>query len=239
MAQVAPVRDVTPADWVVAALPTFGESVLSLVPAGFGAYVRVFHPARRRITGDELVQVRWADIATANGTHVNPAMQLNALTRSLKYQHQGQPGVYDVEPREGSLPTGLAMDLANVLARHTDAVDRCWFAVWNGFGATRDVVRSASTFRLPNREYYLLGGLLSGVTENALDPPWEQSPNLWWPDDRAWFVATEIDLNTTYIGCSEACRDEILATPELEALAIDPTVGIDWRSDPVNPWPGE
>jgi hypothetical protein len=49
----------------------------------------------------------------------------------------------------------------------------------------------------------------------------------------------EIDLNTTYIGCNDACRDAILGNASLEALAIDPAAGIDWRSDPVNPWPGE
>src|SRR5581483_9643633 len=34
-----------PAEWLVAALTTFAESVLSLVPSGFAAYVRIFHPA--------------------------------------------------------------------------------------------------------------------------------------------------------------------------------------------------
>lgn len=51
--------------------------------------------------------------------------------------------------------------------------------------------------------------------------------------------ATEIDLNTTYIGCDDACRAAILEEAILEALPIDPAAGIDWRSDPVNPWPGE
>ena len=68
---------------------------------------------------------------------------------------------------------------------------------------------------------------------------YHQSANLWWPDDRAWCVAAEIDLNTTYIGCGDACREAILDESVLEALAIDPVSGIDWKSDPVNPWPEE
>ena len=61
--------------------------------------------------------------------------------------------------------------------------------------------------------------------------------SLWWPDDRAWCVATEIDLNTTYVGCDEPCRDAILATSEFEALAIDPATGITCASDLLNPTP--
>lgn len=63
---------------------------------------------------------------------------------------------------------------------------------------------------------------------------WGQSASLWWPDDHAWCVATEIDLNTTYVGCDAACRDEILALPELETYEIDPTSGITNDSDLLN-----
>jgi hypothetical protein len=63
----------------------------------------------------------------------------------------------------------------------------------------------------------------------------DESPSLWWPDDHAWCVASEIDLDTTYIGCSEACRDDLLAVPEIEALSIDPATGITFDSDLVNP----
>jgi hypothetical protein len=70
---------------------------------------------------------------------------------------------------------------------------------------------------------------VGAVTESALEPQVAyQSRNLWWPDDRAWCVAAEIDLNTTYIGSSDACREEILAVPQLgKTLPIDPATGID------------
>lgn len=76
------------------------------------------------------------------------------------------------------------------------------------------------------------------MTETTNSPSnWHQSANLWWPDDHAWCVATEIDINTTYIACSEACRDDILAMPELEAFEVNPATGIAWTSDLVNPEP--
>ena len=48
------------------------------------------------------------------------------------------------------------------------------------------------------------------------------SPNLWWPDDRAWCVATEIDLAWTYVGGSAALIDDVLASAALEAQPVSP-----------------
>jgi hypothetical protein len=43
-------------------------------------------------------------------------------------------------------------------------------------------------------------------------------PNIWWPDDRAWCVASEIDLPYTYVGGEQGLIEEILTHPALEAL---------------------
>jgi hypothetical protein len=231
-------RDLTAAQWIVAGIRGFAESVLSLVPAGFSSYVRVFHPAHQRF-GDTLRPVRWAEIAAANATSVDAAMQLHAIARDLRFLHEGQPRVYDDPPGEGTLAPETAATLVDVLSRHTTTPERCWFAVWYGFGDLRADIRRAVTFRLPNRDYHLLEASLTAALESATDSPRYQSPNLWWPDDRSWCLATEIDLNTTYLACDDGCRDELLAAPDLEAWAIDPTAGIDWRSDPVNPFPSE
>jgi hypothetical protein len=237
-----PASDTSAADWIVTALRTFGDSVVSLVPSGYAAYARVFHPAYRfdphsPQPWETRRPVRWEEIAAANGTHVHAGMQLCGLTGSYPFQQRPQPYVFDHAPSEGSLPTDLAHPLAAMLARHTATPEQCWFAIWNGFGATRADVRSAPTFRVPAREYHLLTGPIDAIAESVLDPPRSQSPNLSWPHDHAWCVATEIDLNTTYIGCTEACRKDILDSPALDALAVDPAIGIDWASDLVNPTP--
>jgi hypothetical protein len=227
--------DASAADWIVTGLRGFAESVVSLVPDGFAAYVRVFHPAYRG-AGAESRPVSWAEIAAANGTHVHAGMQLGALTNNAYSYNHPQPGVFDRPPEVGSLPPELATPLAGVLARHTTTPERCWFAVWNGFGPdTRAEVRAAPTFQVPAREYHLLQGTTDAITESVMDGLREQSPNIWWPDDRLWCVATEIDLNTTYIGCADACHDDILALPGIEALEVDPATGVSWRSDLLNP----
>ncbi len=95
--------DASPADWVVASLRGFGKSVLSLVPAGFAEYVRVFHPAYRG-TGSGRV-VSWAEIARANGMRMHAGVQLGSITGHERYEYEGQPGVFDGPIRAASLAT--------------------------------------------------------------------------------------------------------------------------------------
>jgi hypothetical protein len=203
------------------------------VPRGFDAYARIFHPAYTRERG-EVVRVRWAHIAAANTRVAHGGMQLNAQTG--RSQYDSQPGIYEMAPRIGSLPRELVRPLLSVLSAHTASPARCWFAVWVGLGSLRPELRYAPTFAPPHREYALLEGRVDCALENFAEPRSYQSPTIWWPDDRAWCVATEVDLNTTYVGCSEPCRDDLLLQPELEAFAIDPKYGIDWRSDRLNPF---
>jgi hypothetical protein len=50
--------------------------------------------------------------------------------------------------------------------------------------------------------------------------PAEQSPSLWWPDDRAWCVASEIDFCSTYVGGSPALIERVLGDDRLEAIPV-------------------
>jgi hypothetical protein len=58
-----------------------------------------------------------------------------------------------------------------------------------------------------------------------------QSPNIWWPQDRSWVVGTEIDDWNTYVGGSEACIEELLASPRLEVVPSGPDLRFDAGSD--------
>lgn len=63
------------------------------------------------------------------------------------------------------------------------------------------------------------------------------SPNLWWPQDRAWCVATNIDLMASYVGGSNQCVESLLASPELEAFEASAEMSVQWYSDTINPGP--
>ena len=67
------------------------------------------------------------------------------------------------------------------------------------------------------RRYILYMGPLSCVT-SFFAGVWSDSPNLWWPEDRQWFVATDIDLDSTYVGGSEALIEALSNDPRFEVL---------------------
>src|SRR5712692_9653966 len=154
--------------------------------------------------------------------------------------------------RAGVLPPGAARGLIAILTRHTPAPEVLWLAMWNGYGqmhgppAVRTFravrigadpgeaapppppwpdgfmhpplrPRNAPLLRLPSREYLLYQGRPDQVAG------WMDGPNLWWPADRAWCVASEIDLPWTYVGGSKTLIAEVLGGPELRAqpLSLD------------------
>ena len=233
------VVDARAAEWVVAGLRGFAESVVSLVPACFSEYLRVFHPAYRRAGSDRLA-VAWAEIARANGMRMHAGVQLGSITGSERHEWESQPGVFDQPPETGNLPGEQLEPLLDVLARHTGTPAGCYFAVWDGLAWLPPEVRSAATFSVPQRTYHLVTGPIEAVRELA--DAWQplgapQSPNLWWPRDHAWCVATEVDLKTTYIGADRSCAQELISLPAVEAATVAPDLGIDWFSDTLNPRP--
>jgi hypothetical protein len=60
-----------------------------------------------------------------------------------------------------------------------------------------------------------------------------QSPSLFWPTDHAWTVATGVDFDTTLVGGSRKLIDDIVDSPRLEALHIDPAAPFE---DTINIW---
>ena len=89
----------------------------------------------------------------------------------------------------------------------------------------------------------VLGGIDGALSRHLLDPwllwPYYHLPNLWWPDDRAWCVATEIDMQSSYIGGSQACVERLLGDDRLELYEVQPSDGVRWDADDVNPKPDE
>lgn len=256
--------DVSPAQWIVDRIHPFAQDVGSIVPEGFEAFARVFHPAGRT-EGGETVAVRWSEVAEANGRIAHPEMQWPTIAMREPYSNWRHPGLWDHVPNEGSLPAELIPELIEVLRRHTTRPDRVWFAVWNGYsglvfdesgiGTTdlwawpespiesgkrlrslgeRPQPPSAPTFELPGRAYWLLSGPIGAAGDSLGRGRWEQSANLWWPEDRSWCVATEIDFSWTYVGGTESLVDDLLAASALEVMRAEISDGVTWDSDHLN-----
>jgi hypothetical protein len=216
---------VSDADWVVAALRPWGQpggdavAVASFVPETYSAHARILHPARGP-DGDR----RWADLAADTGVPTGPATGFRAVS---SLDPQADRAAWDaVVPSEGSLPAPQLAALGSALARSTTTPGRCSFCFWVGlgfFGGQGD----CDLIQLPHREHFLFTGPLALTQRGFRFGAWEQSPNMWWPDDRAWFVGTDIDGYSTYVGGSTACIEAVLASPALEAIPVEPDTPTD------------
>ncbi len=61
-----------------------------------------------------------------------------------------------------------------------------------------------------------------------------ESPNLFWPHDHAWCVASEIDLYCTLVAGSESLVEALLADPHFEAWRVLPEDPVIYGSDEIN-----
>ena len=61
-----------------------------------------------------------------------------------------------------------------------------------------------------------------------------EPPTLLWPADRAWFVASDPDLDSTYVGGSAVLIESLLHVAELEAWPVGPDDSVAIGSDVIN-----
>jgi hypothetical protein len=232
--------DLASAQWIASRLRPFGSGVGGIIPSGFEAYVRILHPA----TGSNDEPVRWDQVARKFGAVAHRLMQFHAMVglpptadqvKSPKWKGSG-PNDGDLEPRS------LAA-LLDVLGRHTTAAGGCSFCLWAGYGwlpasSARIDLDAPAQVALPQRSYLLFRGPLEAALEMGYTPApnWfmPQSPNLFWPDDLSWCVATEIDQFCTYVGGSRALVDELLIDDRLEGWEAQLDDPVTFDSDALN-----
>jgi hypothetical protein len=246
-----------------------GVLVGEIVPTGFEAYARVFHPARDP-TGTE--RRRWAEVAAERGRIVHPEMQFEHLAGTANLETEA----WDRQvPLYGCLPEEECAILAEILTSFTRTSGECWFCVWDGYGfhgggtsltvverESPDAVRERERIALERgrreaeqlskipvvlvhpdpggrgsfRSYSLFAGQVRAASRLEFNGSY-QSPNLWWPRDREWIVATEIDGYSTYVAGTRGCIDAVLSDPRLESLPTSTDRRFDLGSDQINPSP--
>ena len=217
-------EDVSEGRWVEESLSYSNFfTVGSLVPNGFPAYARVFHPAY--LNDDEEQPVRWSTVASWTGRIVHPLMQFRRVAGLPEDPHVNEPDPpWGSHPTVGSIPRAECRTLVETLRGFTTIPDICYFGLWEGWGNidTR-LYKAGSRLRAPHRSHFLFRGPIEAImaffaTDWPRENVWSNSPNIWWPKDRSWCVATDIDLCHTNIGGSRECIEAILSHPDLEAL---------------------
>ncbi|MGB3414476.1 MAG: hypothetical protein WBA28_07130 [Microbacteriaceae bacterium] len=144
-------------------------SLYHVIPDGYPAYARIFHPASRtKLLGELTWQqldadtqagiyhypietvdeaIRWSEIANVFGTVMHPGAQSYRLMRLDVPDNQS---AYDAEgwryeqPRQGSLDAAQLHTLAQVLSEHTAASEPIITAIWEGWGGLTSSSGSAS-----------------------------------------------------------------------------------------------
>ncbi|MDF2848726.1 MAG: hypothetical protein K0R97_2708 [Oerskovia sp.] len=102
-------------------------------------------------------------------------------------------------------------------------------AAAHAFQAAHQVERPAAPMlELPHRGYHLWHGPLAQAAAFA---SLDQSPTLWWPQDRSWFVCTELDAVATDLGGSEELVAALLAVPGLRASRVSPDDPVQMPAD--------
>jgi hypothetical protein len=243
------------AEWLAPRLRPFGSGVASVVPDGFPAYSRILHPARC-LDGEQIRWADVA-VKSGSTMHrlvqfhaINPVWEgavgppepgnlppnLLRVLCAVLAEHTSTPdsccfclwdgygwlhdgGVSTVEFR----PTGKFVPPTSSLAG--DAYSASPSPV------PRATVPSKPLVSLPNRDYLLFEGPLEAGTELGWIMPGgvfvPQSPNLFWPHDHAWCIASEIDLYCTLVAGSNALAENLIADPRLEVLRV-------FAGDPVS-----
>jgi hypothetical protein len=101
---------------------------------------------------------------------------------------------------------------------------------WEEVAAT---LRTAPRFEHPGRNYFLARGPCRSIPV-LIEGFLHVTPNLAWPDDQAWCVASEIDFDSTLVGASRACADALLRDDRLEAVEVAAEDRLDIEGDILN-----
>ena len=204
-------EDVSPGRWVEESLSGFAR-VHSLLPRGFPAYARVFHPAYQGDAEDQ--PVRCSTVASWTGRTVHPLMQFPRIADlSDDINDFYRDPSWGSQPQFGSIPDEECRTLVNILRGFTSTPDRCFFGLWEGYGNI-DTRRYPPEARVKGRgrDYLLFQGPLEGVMfflSRGAFPFWGDSPNIW-------------------------CLQAILDQPDLEALPTSLDARLDVGGDTVN-----
>lgn len=215
-----PERDAALADDVVTGLVPWGDgevTVPSFVPVRDGHGVaQVLH--RWDTDGGDEPGSTWREVAADLGT----------TRQALAAGSMAAPPFADVTrhapPLLGSLDRVTAQRLVELLAPATTDPDDVLAIVWAGWGdLPRSSVRGAASVPDPNhtgRDGLLLRGPLDGLTVPLGAVGGHRGALLWWPADRAWVAACEIDLPWTYVCGPPALVASLVDDDVVEAVAV-------------------
>ena len=242
------VSDVAEVWWLVDALSE-KATVDSLVPQGFECYARILHPAWNcRMEAGRLLRtpLTWSSVAAIRNRKAHRLMQWSQVNVLPPLEDPVLDALLDAgctvidNPDEGTLPIEVASPLGEVLASHSPKPKFCWFGLWEGFGwdYKREIPKTRGVTTARSRHWHVFRAPLKMIESCFFASGHiHQSTNLLWPHNRNWFVATDIDQDSTYIGGSDKLIEDLLHRADLEVYLVNPEDDVSRNADHVNPQP--
>jgi hypothetical protein len=181
--------------------------------------------------------VRWDAVAAWSGRTIHALAQWEFLECPVGVPDSRTP--FDEPPATGGPPPASLDALLDVIAAHTSTPERCFVGLWEGYGwLDRAVPPWDVELPLDQRTYLVRQGPIDEARRVGWQWPdggfYQEPPTLIWPADRAWFVAGDVDLDSTYVGGTVALATALLEHPALEGWAVDPTDRVSIDSDAIN-----
>ena len=181
------------------------------LPAGFPRYLRIFHPFLPWGTQDgpdpaSAPRTSWQDLARAAGLRFDKHLVDEDLDPVLPMRD----GQHPFELWEGELHPVPRKALFAHLAAHSPGPVFFYFGL-----ATR--LDGPLLFRAECSAV----DEVKRIAAADIDHPGLKGPEYVWPADRSWFVHTDFDCVSTYLGCDEELAAQILDDPAIEALVAD------------------
>ncbi|GAA5230007.1 hypothetical protein [Arthrobacter cryoconiti] len=148
---MGPLTTSDPGEWLKPRLDIAWHDMHAVVPRGFPAYARIFHPAQRDRPADtgtwhahsrtgvvpiHSEQITWAALAQTFGTTMHPLAQFHRIFG----QHEAGREVLDAQgwrysgPETGNLAPQILAASAVHLCEHTATPDQGVTGIWEGWG---------------------------------------------------------------------------------------------------------
>lgn len=211
-------------DWLIGKLD-WGTSVRSWIPTGFESYARILHPAYIIIGKDQStreVSVPWSIVSEWSGKRLHATSHIQDLMVRADGHDWRRRGEGGGEPRQGELERTSLSCLFAHLAEKTSTPNEIWMLIWFGYGGPPDTIGLPVEVSEPltgsGRKYVLRLGEIDSSEKEPEHTLGENPPTFWWPADRTWFVSSDIDIASTYVGGSKELIEQILNDPSLEAF---------------------
>lgn len=202
-----------PAEWVGPACRRPFGTVGGLVPNGFTSYVRLFPP-------DSALDDWWAAYRDLYAVVADVGARHTATPEAAWFAVWDGYGFYAGETRMyvWQEPTGWrqrrALRAERARMRREDERRNA---------ATRSALERVPLVHRTHRSYHLVGGAVSAMTrmtEPGSPERWLR-PDLSWPEDRRWFVATDVDFWSLYVGGDEEFVAELTAGLSTRSERVD------------------